>query len=76
MFSYCTGFFGRPDSVFDINGVPPPVPDFPYKDLARSVASSVHRQDYIEPRKTFVDSGTQVGHWLFKQSKIRLFSGE
>ena len=44
--------------MLDINGGPPPVPDFPYS-LAASVAPS-----YIEPKKKLVDSGTQVCQYV------------
>ncbi|XP_060592914.1 myosin-IIIb-like isoform X2 [Ruditapes philippinarum] len=54
-------FFGRPDSVL-IEGPPPPVPDFPYRDLSSiggvSLTSS-DKRDYLQP-KTFADSATQA----------------
>lgn len=56
----CTGFFGRPNSNLDVSGLPPPIPDFPYNPMSEMACSSVHRQDYIEPKKTFADTGVQV----------------
>lgn len=56
----CTGFFGRPNNVLDVSGLPPPIPDFPYNPMSEIACSSVHRQDYIEPKKTFADTGVQV----------------
>ncbi|WAQ98013.1 MYO3B-like protein [Mya arenaria] len=55
-------FFGRPGSVIEPN-YPPPVPDFPYKDLSHvggaSIASS-HRYLEPQPSKKFADFGTQA----------------